>query len=82
MVNGDKLRGVLAEKRLSYGELALKLGIHRDTLSKRIRMDTLTVRDVDRICELLDILSWSALLTSFIWMTPVLFFLPKDSPIW
>ena len=55
MVNGDKLRGVLAEKRLSYGELALKLGIHRDTLSKRIRMDTLTVRDVDRICDLLEI---------------------------
>lgn len=54
MVNYDKLRGALAEKRVTQGDVALKLGCSKQAVSNKIAgKSSLTVRDVTAICELL-----------------------------
>lgn len=55
MVNFDKLRGALAEKRITQDALALRLGCTRQSINNKINGRTpLTLRDVVVICEAID----------------------------
>lgn len=55
MVNFDKLRGALAEKRITQDSLALRLGCTRQSINNKINGRTpLTLRDVIVICEAID----------------------------
>lgn len=55
MVNFDKLRGALAEKRITQDSLALRLGCTRQSINNKINGRTpLTLRDVVVICEAID----------------------------
>lgn len=55
MVNYDKLRGALAEKRITQDSLAERLGCTRQSINNKINGKTpLTLRDVVTICEAID----------------------------
>lgn len=55
MVNFDKLRGALAEKKITQENLADKLGCSRQSINNKINGRTpLTLRDVVVICESID----------------------------
>ena len=55
MVDYDKLRGALAERRLTQEDVANKLGCTRQAVSLKFAgKSALTVKDVTAICELID----------------------------
>ena len=55
MVNYDKLRGALAEKRITQNTLADRLGCTRQCINNKINGKTpLTLRDVAVICEAIE----------------------------
>lgn len=55
MVDYDKLRGILAEKRVTRIELASVLGCSRQNVYNKLTgKSLLTVRDVTAICELIN----------------------------
>ena len=56
MVNYDKLRGALAEKKITQGEIAERLGCTRQSVGNKLTGKTpLTVKDVTIISDMLDI---------------------------
>ena len=55
MVNYDKLRGALVEKRVRASTIATRLGCSRQTVYNKLHGRTmLTLGDVSTICDLLD----------------------------
>lgn len=57
MVNIDKLRGKIVEKRLNISMLADKIGIDKATLYRKLNENgkTFTIKEVDIIVQELDI---------------------------
>ena len=57
MVNIDKLRGKIVEKRLSVEALSDKLGINQSTLYRRLNGGgaTFTIEEADKIATLLEL---------------------------
>lgn len=57
MVNIDKLRGKIVEKRMNVTLLAHKMGISEDTLYRRINDGgyTFTIKEVDQIVKALNL---------------------------
>lgn len=58
MINTDKLKARLKEKRMTQEQLAKKLGIHLSTLNAKINNEvgeTLTIKQADDIKKILDI---------------------------
>lgn len=56
-MNVNKLRGKIVENGLNVSALAKQLGMDRSTLYRKINNDgdTLTIKEANRICELLDL---------------------------
>ncbi len=56
MVDYDKLRGKLVEKRLTQSDIAEAIGCSRQAVSNKMTGKTaLTLRDVTAICELMKV---------------------------
>lgn len=58
MVNTDKLKARLKEKRMTQEQLAEKLGVHPSTMNAKINNEegeTLTIKQADDIKKILDI---------------------------
>lgn len=58
MVNTDKLKARLKEKRMTQEQLAEKIGIHPSTMNAKINNEegeTLTIKQADDIKKILDI---------------------------
>ena len=57
MVNIDKLRGAMRERRISVEELAAAIGIDDSTLYRRLsdNGETFTIKEVDKIVKSLDL---------------------------
>ena len=51
MVNTDKLRGKIVEKRMNVDSLALAVGINPSTLYRRLN----TIEEADKIASLLEL---------------------------
>ena len=50
-LNTNKLNGKIAERQTTKGGLACALGINRTTLFRRIKENSLQIKDVYKICE-------------------------------
>ncbi len=57
MVNVDKLRGMLAEKRLSVSSISEKIGVDRATFYRKLngKGDNFTIKEADAISRELDL---------------------------
>ena len=57
MVNIDKLRGVMKERRVSVDELAIAIGVDGSTLYRRFADggDTFTIKEVKAIVDFLEL---------------------------
>lgn len=56
MLDTNKLRGKIAEAGYTQGELAKKIGISQNTLTRKLTgKRDFTVGEIDRICSALDI---------------------------
>ena len=57
MVNVDKLRGIMKERRVSVEELAVAIGIDASTLYRRLADggETFTIKEVNAIVEYLEL---------------------------
>ncbi|MBQ4518338.1 MAG: helix-turn-helix transcriptional regulator [Clostridia bacterium] len=56
MVNTNKLRGRIVEQGLTFGSLAMKVGISPSTLGRKIRnVSDMTLEEVERIRDVLGI---------------------------
>lgn len=57
MVNIDKLRGAMRERKISVEELAAKIGIDHSTLYRRLSDggDSFTIKEVTKIVKILDL---------------------------
>ena len=53
MVNTNKLKGIIAEKGTTAGELAVKIGIHQSTFSSKIKSGKFTIEEADSIVKVL-----------------------------
>ena len=67
-VNVNKLRGKIVENGLNMSTLAIKLGIDRSTLYRKVNSegDKLTIKEANEIVELLNLDSKEAM-TIFFW---------------
>ena len=67
MVNIDKLRGIMRERRISVEELADAIGIDRSTLYRRFADggESFTIKEVNAIVEVLDLDEETALAIFF-----------------
>lgn len=55
MIDYDKLRGALAEKRITQAEIATVLGCSRQAISNKMTgKNSLTIRDVTAIVKLIE----------------------------
>ena len=55
MIDYDKLRGALAEKRVTQAEIATVLGCSRQAISNKMTgKNSLTIRDVTAIVKLIE----------------------------
>lgn len=57
MVNVNKLRGKIVEKGMNVDKLSKEIGIDKSTLYRKLGNDgdTLTVREANQICEILEL---------------------------
>lgn len=57
MVNVDKLKGKIVERRLSVEEVAASIGLNVSTLYRRLNSGggTFTIEEADKIATLLDL---------------------------
>lgn len=57
MINTDKLRGKIVERRMTLGEVAKKVGISPSTLSKRLnhRGGAFTIDEAEKIARVLQL---------------------------
>lgn len=67
MVNIMKLKGKIVENGLSVGQLSAKMGMDRATLYRRMKSngDTMTIKEVNQICEILNLTSDEAMAIFF-----------------
>jgi len=54
-VNVNKLKGKIVEKGMNIGQLADKIYIDRSTLYRKINNNSLTIKEVNLICEALEL---------------------------
>lgn len=55
MINVDKLRGRLAEKRITQTQLAELLGVSMPTMTTRMRTGNFWTNEIEQIAEILEI---------------------------
>lgn len=57
MVNTDKLRGKIVERRMTVGDVADKIGVDRSTLYRRLNgfSGSFTIDEADKIATVLDL---------------------------
>lgn len=56
MINSDKLKGRMTEKRITQARLAEKLGIRACTINQKINnVRALNLDEAEKICEILEI---------------------------
>lgn len=52
MVNVQKLKGIMTEKKISVGELSKRIGMDRATFYRRLaKSDDFTIKEVDSIVK-------------------------------
>lgn len=54
-MNVNKLRGKIVENEMNISVLASKMGIDRSTLYRKLDNETLTIKEVKRIVEILNL---------------------------
>ena len=54
-MNVNKLKGKIVEKGMNIGQLADKIYIDRSTLYRKINNNSLTIKEVNLICEALEL---------------------------
>lgn len=64
-MNIGKLRGKMAEKRLSIAALAAQIGIDRATFYRKMRNETFTVREAVAISKALELNSEDIMIIFF-----------------
>ena len=55
MININKLKGTMAEKGITQGELALSMNLSRTTMSFKIRKGKFSAQEANKIVDILQI---------------------------